>query len=214
METVKKSLIELSDSEYRSFQVLGVRMPVLRLFAKSINGSETEKIFLSELPHEYYDEDNLHGILISLEKDISEVFRLLDEFLPYVDNWATCDMISPKIFSANKKELLIKINEWINSKDTYTVRFAVVMLLKHFLDDDFSPLQMQSVAETESDAYYVNMARAWYFATALAKQYSTAIEYLEKGALDELTHNATVRKALESYMIPDDKKKYIRSLKI
>ena len=222
---IKNTLLKLSDEKYKSFQlslipgipsgkVIGVRIPTVRNFAREIAGTPAAYEFMSSLPHAYYDEDNLHGILISMEKDYTRVVSLLDDFLPYVDNWATCDLISPKVFSKHKEELLPKIWRWISTEHTYTVRFGIEMLLKFYLDEGFSVKQADAVAELRSEEYYINMVRAWYFATALAKQYDSVIGYIEGRRLDEWTHNMTIRKAIESYRISDDKKVYLRQLKI
>ncbi len=219
----EEELLKLRDEEYCSFQsklipnvnrekIIGVRMPELRSFAKKIKGSREEAEFLLSLPHKYYDEDNLHGILISMEKDFRTAIDLLEVFLPYVDNWASCDIISPASFFKNKKEVIFKSLQWIRSKNTYTVRFAIVMLMKHGLEEEFDKSHMQAVADIKSDEYYINMARAWYFATALSKQYDSSVIFLEKRMLDEWTHRKTVRKAIESYMIDDERKKYLKTL--
>lgn len=222
---IKDKLLELSDEKYKLFQlglmpgvpcekVIGVRIPFVRNFAKGIKGTPEAYEFMSKLPHEYYDEDNLHGILISMEKDHHRASALLDDFLPYVDNWATCDLISPKVFSNHKEELLPKIREWMAAEHTYTVRFGIEMLLKFYLDEGFAQEQADAVASLRSGEYYINMVRAWYFATALAKQYDKVIPYIENRRLDEWTHNMTIRKAIESYRISDDKKAYLRKLRI
>lgn len=222
---IRDILLKLSDEKYKSFQlslmpgvpsekVIGVRVPVVRNFAKEIKGTPKAYAFMESLPHTYYDEDNLHGILISMEKDYRRAIDLLDDFLPFVDNWATCDLITPKIFANHQEELLVKIWEWMESEHTYTVRFGVEMLLKFYLDDGFSREQADAVAALRSEEYYVNMVRAWYFATALAKQYDGVISYLEEKRLDAWTHNMTIRKAIESYRIPKEKKDTLRRLKI
>ena len=222
---LKRTLLELSDEKYKSFQlalmpgilsekVIGVRIPIVRNFAKEIVGTHGAYDFMSSLPHEYYDEDNLHGILISMEKDYRRAISLLYDFLPYVDNWATCDLITPRAFAQHREELLPKIWEWMASDHTYTVRFGVEMLLKFYLDDGFSMEQADAVAELRSKEYYINMVRAWYFATALAKQYRSVVGYLVENRLDVWTHNMTIRKAIESYRISNDTKAYLRELKI
>ncbi|MBO5416179.1 MAG: DNA alkylation repair protein [Clostridia bacterium] len=222
---IRTRLHRLSDAGYRNFQlklmptvsaerVVGVRVPELRNFAKEIKGSPEAERFLGDLPHKYYDEDNLHGMLISMERDYSRAVALLDEFLPYVDNWATCDLISPRAFAKHTDELLPKIYEWMRSEYTYEVRFSIGMLLKFYLDDaTFSTEQAERVAAIASGEYYINMMRAWYFATALAKQYDAVIPFLEKNKLDVWTHNMTIRKAIESYRITDEQKRYLRRIK-
>ena len=214
----------MRDIGYREFQsklipnidkekIIGVRTPELRGFAKRVKGSADERAFLRALPHRYYDEDNLHGMLISMEIDYYAAIALLDEFLPFVDNWATCDLISPRSFRAHKDELILKIDEWLSSEYTYVVRFGIGMLLKFFLDEDFSLEQADAVAVICSEEYYINMMRAWYFATALAKQYDKVVFYLEEQRLDIWTHNMTIRKSIESYRITEEQKKYLRTLK-
>ena len=208
---IKSTLLKLSDEKYKSFQLS--LMPV-RNFAKEIKGTPKAYEFMSRLPHAYYDEDNLHGILISMEKDYRRAINLLDDFLLFVDNWATCDLITPQIFANHREELLPKIREWMAAEHTYTVRFGVEMLLKFYLDDGFSREQADAVAALQSEEYYVNMVRAWYFATALAKQYHSVVGYLVENRLDVWTHNMTIRKAIESYRISNDTKAYLRELKI
>ena len=221
---IKEKILQMADAEYRAFQlklmptvsgerVAGVRIPMLRKYAKEIKGSDEAERFLADLPHELYDEDNLHSMLISMERDYTRVISLLDNFLPYVDNWATCDVISPRSFRSHKKELILKIKEWMSSEHTYEVRFGIGLLLKFYFDEDFSLSQSDAVAEISSDEYYINMMRAWYFATALAKQYDAVIEYIEQRKLDTWTHNMTIRKAVESYRITEEQKKYLKSLK-
>ncbi len=221
---IREKILSMGDAGYRDFQlklmptvsaerVVGVRIPELRKYAGEIKGSSEAERFLGDLPHKYYDEDNLHGMLISMERDYLRVVALLDSFLPYVDNWATCDLISPRVFSKHTEELLPKIFEWMRSEYTYEVRFGIGMLLKFYLDDAFSPEQAGRVAAVVSGEYYINMMRAWYFATALAKQHEAVIPFLEQNKLDVWTHNMTVRKAIESYRITDVQKRYLKGLK-
>ncbi|MBQ7383813.1 MAG: DNA alkylation repair protein [Clostridia bacterium] len=221
---IREKILSMSDTEYRLFQlklmptvsaerVVGVRIPELRKYAKEIKGSDAAERFLADLPHKFYDEDNLHGMLISEERDYTRAVLLLDSFLPYVDNWATCDLISPRVFAKHKDELLPKIYEWMRSEHTYEVRFGIGMLLKFYLDEAFERSQAEAVAAAVSGEYYINMIRAWYFATALAKQYDAAISFLEEDKLDVWTHNMTIRKAIESYRITETQKKYLRTLK-
>lgn len=221
---IQKFLFSLQDKKYRDFQskliptinantVIGVRTPQLRDFAKKVFSSSCKTEFLKTIPHKYFDENQLHAFVISLEKDFCECISFVEKFLPYVDNWATSDQLSPKVFKRNKKELLPYINKWINSSHIYSVRFAISMLMHHFLDEDFKSEYMEKVVNIRSQEYYINMMRAWYMATALAKQYGTAVEYIENKKLDEWTHKKTIQKAVESYRITDDKKEYLRSLK-
>ena len=224
-EEVKKELFNLQDVKYRDFQskllptvnpdtVIGVRTPALRAYAKTLIKREDIEEYLSVLPHEYFDENQLHGFIICEMKEYNRAIDYTDKFLPYIDNWATCDQLSPKIFKKYKNELLERINKWIESNKTYTVRFAIGMLMEHFLDKDFDISYPETVAKVQSDEYYVNMMIAWYFATALAKQYDSVIPFIEEKRLDEWTHNKTISKSVESNRIPEDRKKYLKSLKI
>lgn len=217
-------LFEMRDIEYRDFNskliptvpkdlIIGVRTPELRKFANEIKRTEYAKEFLKILPHKYYEENNLHAFLIESIADYDMCVAELNRFLPFVDNWATCDMMRPKIFKKHLPELACQIKIWIDSPDVYTVRFAVEMLMKFYLDDNFGVEFADMVASIRSDEYYVKMMQAWYFATALAKQYVSVIGYLERGALDTDTHNKTIRKAIESYRITDEQKEYLRTLK-
>jgi 3-methyladenine DNA glycosylase AlkD len=194
--------------------IIGVRTPELRNMAKDILKSGNHISFLEELPHKYFEENQLHAFIISGIKDLDECMEKLEIFLPYVDNWATCDQMSPKIFKKHKDVLLTHIKEWIESDKTYTIRFGVGMLMEHFLDEDFDPAYPEMVASIESDEYYVNMMRAWYFATALAKQYDAVIPYIEERRLDKWTHNKTIQKAVESYRITPEGKDYLKTLRI
>lgn len=212
----------MQDVTYKEFQcklmptvdpstVIGVRMPALRQLAKTFK--DKAKQFQNSLPHRYYEENNLHGILVSNIKDINNVIIALDRFLPYVDNWATCDLIAPKVFQDHTEMLMPKVLEWIGSSHIYTVRFGIGVLLRYFLDDAFVPEQLSIVAGIRSQEYYVNMMIAWYFATALAKQYNAALPYLLERRLDTWTHNKAIQKAIESYRITPDQKSYLRTLK-
>ena len=224
-ESVQRRLFELQDTEYRDFhaklmptvakeKIIGIRTPVLRKFAKEYAKSEDAGEFLKVLPHDYYEENNLHGFLIEGMKDYEECVRALDTFLPYVDNWATCDLVSPKILKKHLPELLERIQIWLRSEHVYTVRFGVNMLMRFYLDEHFSPEYPKMVAEIRSEEYYVNMVIAWYFATALAKQYEAVISYIEQKRLSPWTHNKTIQKAVESYRITDEQKAYLKTLKI
>lgn len=217
-------LFEMRDIEYRDFNskliptvpkdlIIGVRTPELRKFANEIKKTEYAKSFLKILPHKYYEENNLHAFLIESITDYDTCVAELNRFLPFVDNWATCDMMRPKIFKKHLSELLFQIKIWINSPDVYTVRFAVEMLMTFYLADNFSMEFSNMVASVRSDEYYIKTMQAWYFATALAKQYDSVIVYLERGILDKDTHNKTIRKAIESYRITDEQKEYLRTLK-
>ncbi len=223
-EEIRGRLFAEQDAAYRDFQkklipsvdpeaVIGVRTPVLRSLAKEYLGREETEDFLAALPHRYFDEDQLHAFLISGIKDFGRCMELVERFLPYVDNWATCDQLSPKCFRKHRSGLLPYIRKWIASGRTYTVRFASGMLMEHFLDDDFDPALMELAASVRSDEYYVNMMTAWYFATALAKQYDAALPYLAEGRLDPWTHNKTIQKAVESFRITPQQKDELRKLR-
>lgn len=220
---IREKLFEMQDLKYRDFQaklmptidketIIGVRTPLLRQFAKELKKAGAED-FLDSLPHKYYEENNLHGFIVSEIKDYGEAVRRMDEFLPYVDNWATCDSTSPKVFKKHKAELVCEIDRWLASDEVYTIRFGIEMLMSHYLDDDFSPEYLRKVADVKYDDYYVKMMAAWYFATALAKQYESTLPYIEKHILETWTHNKSIQKAVESYRITDEQKAYLRTLK-
>lgn len=222
---IRDELFKMQDKEYRDFQaklipgktinvMIGVRTPDLRKYAKELVKKKEYESFLKTLPHDYFDEDQLHAFIISELKDYDECIEYVKAFLPYVDNWATCDQMSPKVFKKNKEKLLEEIKVWIKSDKTYTIRFGIGMLMQYFLDEDFKKEYLKWVSEIKSEEYYVNMMIAWYFATALAKQYESTISYIEKQKLDKWTHNKTIQKSVESYRITDDQKKYLRSLKV
>ncbi len=222
---IRKELKALADEKYREMQVkiipnieaasiIGVRTPALRSLAKEVAGREEAAAFLKELPHRYFEENQLHAFIISGMKDYEQCMEELKHFLPYVDNWATCDQMSPKVFKKHRPELLKHIKEWIASGHSYTIRFGVGMLMEHFLEEDFAPEYPKMVAKLRSKEYYVNMMIAWYFATALAKQYDAVLPYIEGRKLDAWTHNMTIRKATESYRITEEQKEYLRTLRI
>ena len=225
IEQIRKELFQMQDAEYRDFQaklipgadpgnMIGVRTPQLRAYAKQLAKGENVLEFLADLPHKYFDENQLHAFTISLMKDYGQCIEEVNRFLPYVDNWATCDQMSPKVFKKHKKELLEQIREWIASDATYTIRFGVGMLMEHFLDDDFEPDYPEMVARLRSDEYYVNMMIAWYFATALAKQYESVLPFIEEQRLAPWTHNKAIQKSVESYRITPEQKAYLKTLKI
>jgi len=192
--------------------IIGVRSPALRKFAKEIKNEAGE--FLDSLPHKYYEENNLHGFVVSGIKDYDEAVRRMDEFLPYVDNWATCDSTSPVIFKKHKAKLLKEIDRWLESDRVYTIRFGIEMLMSHYLDEDFEERYLGKVATVKHEDYYVRMMVAWYFATALAKQYDTVLPYIENRVLEPWTHNKSIQKAVESYRINEEQKAYLRTLKV
>lgn len=222
MITDSKQIVEYllsnQDTGYRQLQIrtipnidpdkiIGVRTPVLRSYAKGISYE-----FLDTLPHTYFEEDQLHAFVISGMKDIDMCIREVDRFLPYVDNWATCDQMNPKVFGKHRDKLLEYIRKWITSDKTYMIRFAVKMLMDHFLDEDFDIKYPKMVLKVRSDEYYIQMMTAWYFATALAKQYDKVIYVMEEHKLDPVVHKMTVRKCIDSYRVSDEHKKYLRSL--
>ena len=219
-----RKLYDLQDLKYRDMQikiiptispesVIGVRTPELRSMAKDIMKGGDYKDFLEELPHRYFEENQLQAFIISGIKDLNECMEELEKFLPYADNWATCDQMSPKIFKKHKDVLLTHIKEWLESDKTYTVRFGVKMLMDHFLDEDFDPVYPEMVAKLRSEEYYVNMMIAWYFATALAKQYESILPFIEEKRLDDWTHNKAIQKSVESRRITEGQKLYLKSLK-
>lgn len=223
--TIQEKLFDLGDKEYALFQakltpgvdiesVIGVRVPLARKLAKEIIKENDYEGFLRELPHKYYDENMLHGLLISEIKDYDTCVKEVEKFLPFVDNWAVCDIMSPKVFRRHKSELLAEIKRWTLSQHTYTCRFGLEMLMSHYLDGDFRAEYLEIPAGVKSREYYVNMMIAWFFATALAKQWDATIIYLEKKRLDKWVHNKTIQKAVESYRITPEQKEYLRTLKI
>ena len=224
MKKIIDDLFKMQDLKYRDLQIktiktvdsdsiIGVRTPELKRYAKELI-KEDYSVFLNELPHKYFDENQLHAFVISKIKDYDECIDYTNKFLPYIDNWATCDQLSPKVFKKNTDKLLVEIKKWIKTKDTYIIRFGIGMLMEHYLDYRFKPEYLELVSNIRSDEYYVNMMRAWYFATALAKQYDSTISYIERNKLDIWTHNKTIQKAVESYRITDEQKDYLKGLKI
>ena len=224
-EKIIEELLEQQDKEYGDFQrqliptvaldrIIGVRTPVLRKMAKEMARQEDTKDFVDTLPHHYFEENQLHALILSEEKDFERCIAGTEPFLPYMDNWATCDQMVPKVFKKHTDELLLYIQKWIASDHTYTVRFAVGMLMRFYLDEKFEPEYLEMVAAVKSGEYYVRMMVAWYFATALAKQYDAALVFLVEKMLEPWTHNKTIQKSVESYRIDDEKKAYLRSLKV
>ena len=225
MEKILSLLFSKADSQYRDFQAplipnidkdlfIGVRTPELRKMAKEIGDTPEAKSFIETLPHHYFDENQLHAFIISNIKDYAICLKEVERFLPYINNWATCDQLSPKVFNKHKDELINNIKEWLKSKHLYTQRFAIGMLLGLFLDDAFKEEHLQLVSSIKSEEYYLNMMIAWYFATALVKQYDVTIKYLEEKKLSPWVHNKTIQKAVESYRVSDERKAYLRSLKV
>ncbi len=222
---IRDELKKLADEKYREMQktiiptadpdsIIGVRTPELRKMAKALVKREDIDEFLSDLPHKSFDENQLHAFVLSEMKDYDACMEKLNAFLPYVDNWATCDQMSPKIFKKHKEKLLKQIKVWLKSKETYTIRFGIGMLMEHFLDDDFDPAYPKMVSRIRSEEYYINMMIAWYFATALAKQYDAVIPYIEEKKLSDWTHNKAIQKSVESYRITDEQKAYLKTMKV
>ena len=222
---IRAELLEMQDTGYRDFhsklmptvekeRVIGIRVPQLRKYARQMAKDPEIREFLAELPHYYYEENNLHAFLLEQIRDYDVCVREVERFLPYVDNWATCDGMSPKIFARHREELLTHIRRWIASDKVYTIRYGIGMLMTHYLEADFRPEYPEMVAKIRSEEYYVNMMIAWYFATALAKQYNAVLAYLENRRLARWTHNKTIQKACESYRITVEQKAYLRTLKM
>lgn len=221
---IREQLFALQDEEYRDFQcalmptisrsaVIGVRTPQLRRLAKTLAKSPDAERFLNALPHRYYEENNLHAYLLGEIADFDVCARAVDTFLPYVDNWATCDGMNPKVFAREADRLLPWIERWIALEHVYTIRYGIVMLMKHFLSERFRAEYLERVAALRSEAYYVRMAVAWYFAEAIARQPQAALGYIEKRRLPPWTHNKAIQKATESFRVPEETKRYLKSLK-
>lgn len=222
---IQKELFKLQDKTYREFHaklmptidkelIIGIRTPILRKFAGCIKNTSEAEDFLKNLPHKYYEENNLHAFLLETVKDFDTALYETEKFLPYIDNWATCDGFLPKIFSKNTEKLLPKIVVWLKSDEPYTVRYAIGLLMKLYLDEHFKEEYLSVVANIKSEHYYVKMMQAWYFATALVKQYDKSILYVENVRLEKWTHNKTIQKAVESYRIDKETKEYLKTLKI
>ena len=225
MTEMQQQLFALQDAGYRDFHaaliptvdkalVIGVRSPALRALARDLKGTELAADFMAALPHKYYEENNLHAALIGHIRDFDACMAAVERFLPYVDNWATCDMMNPRALAKDKAALLERIRLWLQSSHTYTVRFGMEMLMNHFLEEDFREEYPALVASVQSEEYYVRMMQAWYFATALAKQYEAAVTYLEQRRLGAWVHNKTIQKARESFRVSQEQKEYLKSLKV
>ena len=224
MNSIQKKLLEMQDIEYKNFhsklmptiddeRIIGIRVPALRKFAKTLFKQDIKNSFMNNLPHYYYEENNIHAFLIERIDDFDEALEETNKFLPYIDNWATCDMFSPKVFGKNKERLIEEIKKWLSSSEPYTIRYAIGMLMRYFLDEDFKSEYAQWVAAVKSDEYYVKMMKAWYFATALAKQYDIAVTYISNHVLDETEHRMTIQKAIESLRISDTRKQILKKYK-
>ena len=224
MNNIINKLYKLQDKEYRDFQIklipninsntiIGIRTKELKKYAKELVKDNNYISFISDLPHKYFEENQLHAFIISEIKDYDKCIEYINKFLPYINNWATCDQMSPKIFKKYTNKLLDQVNIWIKSNKTYTIRYSILILMRYYLDDNFKKEYLEKVCNIESEEYYVNMMRAWYYATALAKQYKDTIVYIENNKLDTWTHNKTIQKARESYRITEEQKEYLKGLK-
>ncbi len=222
--TVVQNLFEMQDTEYKNFhskllpnidedKIIGVRTPQIRKYAVNFYKSGGYIDFLNDLPHNYYDENQLHALIISQIRDYDIALKLVNKFLPYVDNWATCDQLNPIVFKNNTDIFINQIYVWLKSEHTYTIRFGIDMLMKYYLDDNFKNEYLEAVCKIHSEEYYVNMAIAWFLATALSKQYEAALPYLAENRLDAWVHNKTIQKARESFRITTEQKDYLKSLK-
>lgn len=228
IEEIKDYLLKNQDLQYKQFHsslmptinsevVIGIKVPILRNYTKELLKKYATQSFIpffKDLPHQYYEENNIHAFLIEKINNYDECLFQLEQFLPYIDNWATCDMLNPKVFSKNKDKLLKKINEWIKSSHTYTIRFGIGMLMRYFLDKDFNSSYLELVYSIKSEEYYVNMMKAWFFATALTKQYDATLPIIQNKKLDTWTHNKAIQKAIESFRVPAEHKQYLKTLKI
>lgn len=224
MNKIQKELYKYSDVKNADFQskltpnidrktCLGVRVPDVRKIAKQLIDNDEYDKFLNDLPHKYFDENMLHSAILSYLKDYDECVKYVNSFLPYIDNWAVCDTLSPKCFKKNKDIVIKNIKKWAKSKKVYTCRFGIEMLMSLYLDEDFKKEYLEIPASIHSKEYYVNMVLAWFYATALAKKWGDTIVYLEKNKLDTWVHNKTIQKAIESYRITDKQKNYLRTLR-
>lgn len=223
---VTADLLALRDETYAEFhaglipdipreRIIGIRMPVLRKYAKTLaKDRDAAQRFLADLPHRYTEENTLHGILISEIKDFDEAMAECEKFLSHIDNWATCDTFSPKSFAKRHDEVYEKCLQWLESEHTYTVRFAVVTAMQHFLGEDFRPKMLERLAAVSTGEYYINMAIAWFYSVSLVKQWNATITILESRRLDRWIHNKSITKAIESYRIPPERKQYLRTLRI
>ena len=226
-KTIQQQLFALQDLKYRDFHaklvpgmdvnnIIGVRTPDLRKLAKQVAKDERIGEFLAVLPHQYLDEMNLHGFIISELKDYDECLEEIERFLPYVNNWATCDLLSPKAFKhkKNRIRLIEDIKRWMASDEPFTIRFGIEMLMSFYLDEDFKPDYLELPASIRSEEYYVNMMTAWLFAEALVKQWDSALPFIQNKKLDDWTHNKAIQKACESFRISPDHKEYLKTLRI
>jgi len=224
IEEIRSALIEQSDKRYRKFHgalvptqepelLIGVRVPVMRKLAKTFASRQDIGVFLADLPHRYYEENAMHAFIIAEIKSFDRCIEETERFLPYINNWAVCDSFSPRVFAKNKPQLLEHCEMWLQSGDTYTVRFALVMLLRHFLEEPYASETLVLAALVDSEEYYVNMAVSWLFAEAMAKCPSHAQPYLEQHRLKRDVHNKAIQKSVESFRVSDETKQYLKTLK-
>lgn len=224
-QSLQEKLYSLQDKKYQSFQykliptidantIIGVRTPDLRVLAKEMNKDKYVEEFINDLPHTYFEENQIHSFLIGMQKDYDKTLVMINDFLPYIDNWATCDQATPVALKKNPEKTITEIKKWISIGNTYYIRYGIGVLLALFLDDLFKEEYLQIVASVKSEEYYVEMMQGWYFATALAKQYDAAIKYIENGLLDKIVNNITIKKAIESYRITEVQKEYLRKYRI
>lgn len=222
---IRERLFELQDKGFREFHsklipnvdkdtVIGVRIPLLKKLAKELNKDSSKEAFMKELPHKYYEENQLHIMMLCMEKDFDKCIAGLDKFLPYADNWAVTDQSSPVSFKNRHTDVLSVLERWMQSSHIYTVRYAINIYMREFLDADFDVRFPEAISKIRTDEYYLNMMIAWYFATALAKQYDSIIPFIENHTLDAWTHNKTIQKAVESYRITPEQKSYLKTLKM
>ncbi len=223
-EEIRARLFENQDEKYKAFhsrlipnvppeKIIGVRTPIVRKLATQYSKHTEIGQFLNDLPHKYYDENNLHGFIIAEIRDYDSAVAHVNALLPYIDNWATCDLLSPKAFRKNRDRLKSDIEAWLSSDEVYTKRFAIEMIMSHFLDGDFDESYLPRIAEIRSDEYYIKMMQAWFFATALAKRWNFAVKIIEERRLDEWTHRKAIQKSVESFRITKEQKEYLKSLK-
>ncbi len=219
--SIQQRLFQMQDIKYRDFnsslipnlpkeRFIGVRTPQLKKLAKELFGSEAASDFLSTLPHRYFEENQLHAFLIMEEKDFDKCLEMTKKFLPYVDNWATCDQLSPKVFYKNSHSLLSMAEKWLQSKNTYEIRFGISVYMRYFLDEDFKTEYAEKIAEIKTDEYYINMMISWYFATALYKQWDLILPFLTEKRLSKWVHNKAIQKARESKRITKEQKKFLK----
>ena len=217
-------LLSYQDEKYKDFQsklvpnidkktIIGVKTPQMRKIVKEVYGTKESTIFLQTLPHQYYEENHIHFFLISKIKDFDECIKEVERFLPYIDCWPVCDQATPLVFKKNHDKLLPLIKKWINSNHVYTARFGIRMLMNEFLNDDFKEEYLEWVASKNGDDYYLKMMVAWFFATALAKQYDATIKYIKNRSLDPWIHKKTIQKAVESYRVSDEHKEYLKKFR-